>query len=202
MLKLGLIQMANGDLDTAYVTFTQVLHTRKKVIGCNHIQVAKILNLIGYLQYEFGSLLAALKSMEEALEILRDQEETTAADTLANMGFLYFKLQDYKEAIAVYQEAYYTQKRVLGDLNPKTIVTRENLEYVRQESSQSIMFKVRNCTCVSCGFSSHVCIRLYNIYKLTQFHDAITDCGSIGRIHCDELPQFRKYRGSLPRRVV
>jgi tetratricopeptide (TPR) repeat protein len=146
MLKLGLIQMANGDLDTAYVTLTQVLHTRRKVIGCNQPEVAKILNLIGYLLYEFGSLLAALKSMEEALEILRP-EEKDAADTLANMGFLYFKLEDYKEATACYQEALCIQNRVFGDLHPKTVVTRENLEYVKQQSSHLLVFQdpVRAC---------------------------------------------------------
>jgi tetratricopeptide (TPR) repeat protein len=190
MLKLGLIQMANGDLDTAYVTFTQVLHTRKKVVGCNHVQVAKILNLIGYLQYEFGSLLAALKSMEEALDILRDQEETTAADTLANMGFLYFVLGDYKEAIAVYQEAYYTQKQILGDLDPKTIVTRENLEYVKEQSSQSIMFQASTaCVHISVVWFSLsrvcVCIRFrVCIYaKLTHACMPFADCGSICRLH-------------------
>lgn len=170
MLKLGLIQMANGDLDTAYVTFTQVLHTHKKVFGGNHVQVAKILNLIGYLQYEFGSLLAALKSMEEALEILRDNgDETTAADTLANMGFLYFKLGDVKEAIAVYQEAYCVQKRILGDFDPRTIVTGQNLEYIRQQSSESIMLQASAVLyMVLCGsfFSACAFVRIGNSHTI------------------------------------
>jgi tetratricopeptide (TPR) repeat protein len=183
MLKLGLIQMANGDLDTAYVTFMQVLHAQKKVFGWNHVQVAKILNLIGYLQYEFGSLLAALKSMEEALEILRDQDETTAADTLANMGFLYFKLGDYNEAIAVYQEAYYMQKRLLGDFDPKTIVTCENLEYVRQQSSPSIVLQASVYRVVLFFACTLVCVLNSHIMH------GIAVYGSIRRLHEVELQQ-------------
>ena len=40
MLKLGMIQMANDNLDTAYVTFTQVLHTRRSVIGYQQPEVS------------------------------------------------------------------------------------------------------------------------------------------------------------------
>ena len=144
MLKLGMIHMANGELDKAYVTFTQVLHTRRKLIGYHQPEVAKILNLIGYVQYEFGSLLAALKSMEEALEIQRESVgcDEDAADTLANMGFLYAKSEDYPEAVTVLREALELQRRVLSESHPRTIVTRENLNYVLSLQSGSVVFKV------------------------------------------------------------
>lgn len=43
MLKLGMIQMANDNLDSAYATFTQVLDTRRKSIGHQQPEVSLIL---------------------------------------------------------------------------------------------------------------------------------------------------------------
>lgn len=40
MLKLGMIQMANGNLDMAYVTLTQVLHARRKELGHHQPEVS------------------------------------------------------------------------------------------------------------------------------------------------------------------
>lgn len=39
MLKLGMIQLANGNLDAANVTFAQVLDTRRAVIGHHQPEV-------------------------------------------------------------------------------------------------------------------------------------------------------------------
>jgi hypothetical protein len=46
MLKLGIIQMANDNLDTAYMTFTQVLRTRQKLIGTRQPEVSLSLVLL------------------------------------------------------------------------------------------------------------------------------------------------------------
>lgn len=109
-------------------------------------QIAKIINLIGYVQYEFGSLLAALKSMEEALEIQRHSPgcDEDMADTLASMGFLYAKSKDYPEAATVLREAVALQRRVLSDSHPRTLVTRQNLKLVHAFKSESVAFQVRN----------------------------------------------------------
>ncbi len=172
MLKLGMIQMANDNLDTAYATCTQVLYTRRKVIGyqqpevsmhlcvcpillngmhhkilmqypCAFVcQIAKILNLVAYVQYEYKSILAALESMEEALQIQRNfpECEEDMADTLANMGFLYAKKKEYSEASSVLREALDLQRKVLSDSHPHTLVTRQNLKFVHAFQSEAISF--------------------------------------------------------------
>lgn len=122
MIMLGLIQMANDDFDTAYTTFLQVLNTRRKVLGYSHVEVANILTLVAHVQYEFGSLLAALKSMEEALEI-----DEANADILANAGFLYYKAKNTNEAITMFQRALTVFRKKLGESHPKTLVVTENL---------------------------------------------------------------------------
>lgn len=133
-------------------------------------KVAKILNLLGYVQYEFGSLLAALKSMEEALEIQRDCSgcDEDVAVTLSNMGFLYAKSGKYAEATSVLRKALGIQRRVLSESHPRTIVTRNNLSHVLSLKSDSVVFiKVsvepwclydESCSCFCASiFSRYLC---------------------------------------------
>lgn len=88
--------------------------------------------------------MAALKSMEEALEIQRDCAgcDADVADTLSNMGFMYAKNGDYREANTVLREALGMQRRVLSDSHPRTIVTRNNLNHVLSLQGDLLMFKV------------------------------------------------------------
>lgn len=88
--------------------------------------------------------MAALKSMEEALKIQRDCLgcDEDVADTLSNIGFLHTKSKDYPAATTVFREALGLQRQVLSDAHPRTIVTRENLNYVLSLQSKSLTFTV------------------------------------------------------------
>jgi tetratricopeptide (TPR) repeat protein len=159
MLKLGMIQMANDNLDTAYATCTQVLYTRRKVIGYQQPEIAKILNLVAYVQYEYKSILAALESMEEALQIQRNfpECEEDMADTLANMGFLYAKKKEYSEASSVLREALDLQRKVLSDSHPHTLVTRQNLKFVHAFQSEAISFHQTLDPCIESSLEMYDC---------------------------------------------
>ncbi len=153
MLKLGMIQMANDNLDTAYATCTQVLYTRRKVIGYQQPEVSMhlcvcpiLLNGMHHkilMQYPCAFVCQIAKILNlEALQIQRNfpECEEDMADTLANMGFLYAKKKEYSEASSVLREALDLQRKVLSDSHPHTLVTRQNLKFVHAFQSEAISF--------------------------------------------------------------
>jgi len=153
--------------------------------------VAKVLNLVGYVQYEFGSLLAALKAMEEALEIQRNCSgcDEDAADTLSNMGFMYAKTNDYPEAVAVLREALGLQRRVLSDAHPRTIVTRDNLNYVLALQNGSVAFHVSVvCLCQFLDVTAQCrCLTLAFPFRVQSVHPCID---STVDMNCHPLSSF------------
>lgn len=94
--------------------------------------------------------MAALKSVNEACEILRDCQDCDQdlADTLANLGFLHAKNKKYVEAVTVLRQALDLQLQVLSDAHPRTIVTRENLNHalsLHEKASDKIELPVSTC---------------------------------------------------------
>ena len=92
-------------------------------MGYSNHQVAKILNNIGCVHYEYGGLLAALKAFEEALEIQEElilsassnESRLNLAGTMCNIGFILVKRKEYGEAIVVMNKALKIIKEVLGN---------------------------------------------------------------------------------------
>jgi tetratricopeptide (TPR) repeat protein len=116
MMKVGLIKVSQRDFDKALVTFTQVLHSRRKALGYDHPQTVKVLNNIACVHYECGGYVAASKSVEEALEILRKSGAGNSRALLAmpillsNHGFVLSKRGLNQEASDAYREALDVQK--------------------------------------------------------------------------------------------
>jgi len=129
LMKKGMVLLAHQDLDGAHVTFHQVLRTRRKAVDYNPLQIAKILNMIGYVHYESGGLLAARKAMEEGLEIQRQQNSQGLATCLCNLAFVHVKRREYTEGICKLEEAMKLQKSLFGSRHPLTVSTLENLSY-------------------------------------------------------------------------
>ncbi len=63
--------MALDDYDKGLSILQQILNEVRKRYGYSDHRVSIILNNIGICHYEFGGLLASLKSFEESVEILR-----------------------------------------------------------------------------------------------------------------------------------
>jgi hypothetical protein len=93
------------------------------------MQIANILNMIGYVHYESGGLLAARKAMEEGVEIQREQNSQGLATSLCNLAFIHVKRQEYAEGICKLEEAMKVQKSLIGSSHPLTLLTLENLSY-------------------------------------------------------------------------
>jgi hypothetical protein len=93
------------------------------------MKIAKILNMIGYVHYESGGLLAARKAMEEGLEIQRQQNSQGLATCLCNLAFVHVKRREYTEGICKLEEAMKLQKSLFGSRHPLTVSTLENLSY-------------------------------------------------------------------------
>jgi len=140
MIAISLIAMA--DFDGSLSKLQKVLHLTRKKYGYNNERVAVILNNIGICHYEYGGLLAASKTFEEAVEILNG---TTALKTesqqgnassairssiligrcLNNLAFIHFKRTEYSEAIVSLESALKVQRRVFGN---EHVVVRQTVE--------------------------------------------------------------------------
>lgn len=135
-----MVQIARQDLDCANVIFLQLLHTQRRDLGYNHLQISLFLNNIGCMHYEFGGLFAALKSFEEALEIQRTHSDNTQDEstllaltyTLCNIGFVYVRRKDFASAIYTFEEALDIQRKILDPDHPSLESIMHNLDYIKE----------------------------------------------------------------------
>jgi tetratricopeptide (TPR) repeat protein len=135
--------IALQDFDKALSTFQALLTHLRKRFGYTHFGVAIILNNIGICHYEFGGLLAALKSFEEAVEILRDAIKNCQEDSdemnhllillgrsLNNLSFIRFKRKEYAEAVVALEEGLKVQRDTFGKNHKLVKSTIENLGFM------------------------------------------------------------------------
>jgi tetratricopeptide (TPR) repeat protein len=151
LTKMGLIQLAKKDFDTAIMIFSQVLRARRKNLGYHHPEVAKTLSNIACVHFECGGLLPASKALEESIEILRNATdggslEPALATVLSNFGFVLAKRRMFNDATRVYEEA--LGLRVQHCVFASIAETRENLAYARASSSISTSKPRGDGTCV------------------------------------------------------
>mmetsp|Transcript_4309 Transcript_4309/g.7187 ORF Transcript_4309/g.7187 Transcript_4309/m.7187 type:complete len:793 (-) Transcript_4309:66-2444(-) len=136
MMKLGLIQVSRRDFDNAQVTFSQILHSRRKKLGYDDPQTIKVLNNIACVHFECGGHVAATKTVEEALEILRksgvesNRAQLALSILLSNHGFILSKRGSHQEAYAAFQEASEIQQSIYPANHPALGRTMANLGFV------------------------------------------------------------------------
>ena len=152
LIKLGLTYMARKDFDRANVTFAHVLHTRRQMVGCNHIQLVRVLNNMACLHYEQGNLLEATRSLENCCDIIvqqarRNDRSAMIAKSIVlnNLGFVLYKRQLYEQATKVIEEGTSIQLRFLDERNPRVVCALDNLATtsLRQTVPKSKIDEVR-----------------------------------------------------------
>ena len=136
--------VAMQDFEKALSIFQSQLTQLRKRFGYSNFRVALILNNIGICHYELGGMLTALKTFEEAVEIIRDaitQVEKQDTDerydllvvlsrSLNNLSFVLFKRKQYAEASMVFEECLKIVSEAFGNNHNMVRSTVKCLSFV------------------------------------------------------------------------
>lgn len=147
MMKIGMTYLLLRDPDKAKEIFFRILKLTRQGLGCENIQVARVLNNIAIAQYGQGAYLDSFRTLQEAHTIQRNllhlsisetyvlshakTIELALANTLSNIGFLYCKRRKYDDATKVLEEAMKFQRKHDGIFQSDLRCIEENLRYVR-----------------------------------------------------------------------
>lgn len=124
--KYGLTLIALQEFDNALSKLQSVLHTTRRRFGYHHERVSILLNNIACCHYWLGGHLTAVKTIEEAIEILREtKHKDVEADEvvkvsiligrcLNNLAFLRSRRHENSEAIVALEEVLVLSKKVYG----------------------------------------------------------------------------------------
>jgi len=144
LVEMGIVFLSLKQYDDALDVLNEALDLREREVSTStdprkQLLVAKILNNIGCVYYEYGDMRAARKTLNEALkiqeEILGSDDPTSEpgllsmASTMCNVGYVYLERKKFDDAIVMFEEALSIQEEVLGGDNTLVIHTMDNLAY-------------------------------------------------------------------------
>jgi len=144
LVEMGIVFLSLKQYDDAIDVLNEALDLREREVSTStdprkQLLVAKILNNIGCVYYEYGDMRAARKTLNEALkiqeEILGSDDPTSEpgllsmASTMCNVGYVYLERKKFDDAIVMFEEALSIQEEVLGGDNTLVIHTMDNLAY-------------------------------------------------------------------------
>ena len=155
LLELGIALLSQKEHEEALEIFNDALDIREADLdqearhGSNGdrircaLQVARVLNNIGCVYFEYGSLSKALKTFQEDVlqlqkyaidEISQNdpeykQAKLALATTYCNIGYVHTDNSDYDDAIAFLDKAYAIQTKHLPEGSEISLSTLENLAY-------------------------------------------------------------------------
>jgi len=101
-----------------------------KVLGSEHPDAARSLNILGNILYTRGDFAGAEPSYREALAVRRkalDNEHPDVASSLHNLGNLLYAQGHSAEAEPLYQEALSIRRKALGNEHPDVARSLDNL---------------------------------------------------------------------------
>lgn len=111
---MGIILLSRKEFHGSLEAFNEALDIMERNFGEEDIRVAKILNNLGCVYFEFGDLVSAEKTFEDTVEMQRSILAASKGDkpgslsimsTLCNMGYVYLEQAKYYDAIVVLDEA-------------------------------------------------------------------------------------------------
>mmetsp|Transcript_13902 Transcript_13902/g.39961 ORF Transcript_13902/g.39961 Transcript_13902/m.39961 type:complete len:698 (+) Transcript_13902:312-2405(+) len=154
LLELGIALLSQKDYEDALEIFNDALDIREADLaeearhGSNEdrihcvLQVAKALNNIACVYFEYGSLSKALKTLEDVLEMQKEaidelterdpdykQAKLSLATTYCNIGYVHADNYDWDNAIEFLDRAYAIQSKHLPEGSSIALSTLENLAY-------------------------------------------------------------------------
>jgi tetratricopeptide (TPR) repeat protein len=136
--KLGASQISLRKFDDAYTNLRLALKIFRHNHGNEHRIVAQMLCHIACLYFEYGEMLSAQATFEDALDIYRAvfQSETDRdacmvqlTDTICNIGSIQNRRKRFADAIASFSEALDLQRGIVGLNDTRIISTFDNLGY-------------------------------------------------------------------------
>lgn len=132
LVEVGIRKYALDDFDGAFDALNEARRILSSSLGPDHPKVAAVLNNSGCVHFRRGEgNVAALTCFQEAKDIQERAMETGTgargeldllhvATTLCNVGYMKFRMKNYEEAGAIFEDALLVQQSVLGD-NHQTI---------------------------------------------------------------------------------
>jgi len=145
LVEMGIVYLSMKKYDNALDVLNEALDLREWEVSQSRdskkqLLVAKILNNIGCVYYEYGDMRAARKTLNEALkiqeEILGAEQDPAAepgllgmASTMCNVGYVCLSRRKYDDAMVMFEEALAIQEEVLGGDNSLVLHTMDNLAF-------------------------------------------------------------------------
>lgn len=135
LVEIGIRRYASDDPDGAFEALHEARRILSASLGAEHPSVAAVLNNSGCVHFRGtreGGSVAALTCFQEAKDMQQRAMETGTgaargeldllhvATTLCNVGYMKFRMKNYEEAGAIFEDALLVQQSVLGD-NHQTI---------------------------------------------------------------------------------
>lgn len=153
-MELGIILLSMEEHDDALKVFQRALKLRKEEIEdlygdddldeCN-LKIAKVLNNIGCVNFEKGSMPEATKAFDEAIGLQTSVFKNfvtmvcgvdstspgilTMASTMCNKGYVEIELDSFESATKIFSESLTIQKSILGPGNKLVQSSLDNLGY-------------------------------------------------------------------------
>lgn len=154
LVELGIILLSMDEHDDALKVFERALKLRREereesfaeedIDECK-LKIAKVLNNIGCVNFEKGSLSEAEKAFDEAVTLQRSVFKSwltmvcgvdanspgilTMASTMCNKAYVEIERDHFAKAIDLFQESLKIQRSVLGDDNKLVQSSLDNLGY-------------------------------------------------------------------------
>ncbi len=122
-----------ADLDRAERCARQALELRRRGLGPRHRKVATSVNHLATVIQDRGNDEGALGLYQEALEIVREQDEVdelAAAEFSCNLAYTFENLGNGDAAEPLYRNALEVHLRLVGDDHPKTLTLMNNLAHL------------------------------------------------------------------------
>ena len=106
-----------GQYDKSLENYQKALKIATKILGQEHLTIAKIYNNLGCTYSKQGKYQEALENCQKALKMgekILGQEHSTIATGYNNLGYIYSKQGKYQEAIENYQKAIKIEQKIPG----------------------------------------------------------------------------------------
>ena len=106
-----------GQYDKSLENYQKALKIATKILGQEHLTIAKIYNNLGCTYSKQGKYQEALENCQKALKMgekILGQEHSTIATGYNNLGYIYSKQGKYQEALVNYQKALKIDEKIPG----------------------------------------------------------------------------------------
>jgi len=231
LVEKGIIMLSLEHFDESIEAFNEAIEIRemestetksKQKREKITLQIAKILNNIGSVYFEYGDLDNAVDTYEEALDMQRESikekgyknepEFLAMASTMCNIGYVYLEENKWCDAIPIIEEALKIQQAILEPASTQILNTLENLAfafskiqkheqaiklYTKILHTQEVYTDINNCDCLADTMSKLV----YNFMALYEYDKALEYLKEIERIQEDildpESPKLKETRNLI-----